>query len=85
VRLDVETSFFNRDDAVARVHAASAAVAQSEENVRIGRELYGNGLGTNNQVLDAETLRVIALTNRDDAAFDVLVADYQLQRAVGSL
>ena len=85
VRLDVETAFFNREDAAARVHAASAAVAQSEENVRIGRELYGNGLGTNNQVLDAETLRVIALTNRDDAAFDVLVADYQLQRAVGSL
>ncbi len=85
VRLEVETAFFNREDAAARVHAASAAVAQSEENVRIGRELYGNGLGTNNQVLDAETLRVIALTNRDDAAFDVVVADYQLRRAVGSL
>jgi outer membrane protein TolC len=85
VRLDVETAFFNREDAAARVHAASAAVAQSEENVRIGKELYGNGLGTNNQVLDAETLRVVALTNRDDAAFDVLVAEYRLQRAVGAL
>jgi outer membrane protein TolC len=85
VRLDVETAFFNREEAAARVHAASAAVAQSEENVRIGKELYGNGLGTNNQVLDAETLRVVALTNRDDAAFDVLVADYRLQRAVGAL
>ncbi len=85
VRLDVETAFFNREDAAARVHAASAAVRQSEENVRIARELYGSGLGTNNQVLDAETLRIVALTNRDDAAFDVLVADYRLQRAVGSL
>lgn len=85
VRLDVETAFLNREDAAARVHAASAAVAQSEENVRIARELYGSGLGTNNQVLDAESLRVVALTNRDDAAFDVLVAEYRLQRAVGSL
>jgi len=85
VRLDVETAFFNREDAAARIHAASAAVAQSEENVRIARELYGSGLGTNNQVLDAETLRVMALTNRDDAAFDVLVSEYRLQRAVGSL
>ncbi len=85
VRLDVETAFYNREDAAARVHAASAAIAQSEENVRIARELYGSGLGTNNQVLDAETLRVVALTNRDDAAFDVLVAEYRLQRAVGSL
>ena len=85
VRLDVETAFYNREDAAARIHAASAAVAQSEENVRIARELYGSGLGTNNQVLDAETLRVMALTNRDDAAFDVLVAEYRLQRAMGSL
>ncbi len=85
VRLDVETAYYNREDAAARVHAASAAVAQSEENVRIARELYGSGLGTNNQVLDAESLRVVALTNRDDAAFDVLVAEYRLQRAVGSL
>ncbi len=85
VRLDVETAYYNREDAAARVHAASAAVAQSEENVRIARELYGSGLGTNNQVLDAESLRVVALTNRDDAAFDVFVAEYRLQRAVGSL
>ena len=85
VRLDVETVFFNREDAAARVHAASAAVAQSEENVRIARELYGSGLGTNNQVLDAETLRVMALNNRDDAAFDVLVSEYRLRRSVGSL
>ncbi len=85
VRLDVETAFYNHEDAAARIHAASAAVAQSDENVRIARELYGSGLGTNNQVLDAETLRIIALTNHDEAAFDVLVAEYRLQRAVGSL
>jgi hypothetical protein len=39
----------------------------------------------NNQVLDAETLRIAASTNRDDAVFDVLVADYRLQRTVGVL
>jgi outer membrane protein len=60
-------------------------VAQAEENVRIAKELYGSGLGTNNQVLDAETLRIIALSNRDDASFDALIAQYRLQRAVGAL
>jgi outer membrane protein TolC len=75
----------NREDAAARIHAASTAVAQAEENVRIARELYSSGLGTNNQVLDAESLRVAALTNRDDAAFDVLVAEYRLERAIGAL
>ncbi len=85
VRLDVETAFYNREEATARIHAASAAVAQAQENVRIAKELYGSGLGTNNQVLDAETLRVVAITNRDDASFDVLIAEYRLQRAIGAL
>jgi outer membrane protein len=85
VRLDVETAYYNREDAAARIHAASASVAQAEENVRIAKELYGSGLGTNNQVLDAETLRIVAVTNRDDASFDALIAEYRLQRAIGAL
>ncbi len=85
VALEVETALDNRDEAAARIHAAAAAVAQAEENVRIAEELYSSGLGTNNQVLDAETLRVVALTNRDEAGFDLIVAQYRLQRAVGDL
>ena len=79
------TGTYNREDAAARIHAASTAVAQAEENVRIAKELYASGLGTNNQVLDAETLRIVAVTNRDDASFDALVAQYRLQRAIGAL
>jgi outer membrane protein len=85
VRLEVETEYYNREEAAARIRAAAAAVAQAEENLRMARELYSNGLGTNNQVLDAETLRVIATSNRDSANFDALIADYRLQRAVGAL
>ncbi len=85
VRLDVESAYYNREEASARIRAAAAAVAQAEENVRIAKELYSNGLATNNQVLDAETLDVIALTNRDDARFDALIAEYRLQRATGQL
>ena len=85
VQLEVETAVDNRDEAAARVRVAASAVAQAEENLRDAKELYGNGLGTNNQVLDAETLRVVALTNRDDATFDLLLAQYRLQRAIGEL
>ena len=85
VRLDVETAYYNREDAAARIHAAATAVAQAEENLRIAKELYASGLGTNNQVLDAETLRIVALSNRDDASFDALIAEYRLQRAIGAL
>jgi outer membrane protein TolC len=85
VALEVETALLNREDAQARGAVAVTAVEQAQENVRIARELYGAGLATNTQVLDAEALRVAALTNRDDAAFDLLIVEYRLQRSLGEL
>ncbi len=85
VALEVETAVLNREEAAARTGVAAEAVAQAEENLRIARELYGSGLGTNTQVLDAEALRVMALRNQDDATFDLLVAGYRVERAVGDL
>jgi outer membrane protein len=85
VALQVEAALLNREDAAARIRVAAATVDQAEENVRDAKELYSNGLGTSNQVLDAEALRVVALTNRDSAAFDVLIAQFRLQRALGDL
>jgi len=85
VALEVETAVLNREEAAARVRVAAGAVTQAEENLRMAKELYGSGLGTNTQVLDAETLRATALTNRDDASFDLLVAGYRVQRAIGEL
>lgn len=85
VALQVETALLNREEAAARIHVVAASAGQAEENVRVAKELYASGLGTSNQVLDAESLRVAALTNRDDAAFDVLIAQFRLQRALGEL
>jgi outer membrane protein TolC len=85
VALQVETAVLNREEAVARIHVAAAAVSQAEENVRVAKELYASGLGTSNQILDAESLRVVALANRDDATFDRLIAQFRLQRAMGDL
>jgi outer membrane protein TolC len=85
VALQVETAVLNREEALARIHVAAAAVNQAEENVRVAKELYSSGLGTSNQVLDAESLRIVALTNRDDANFDLLIAQFRLQRAMGDL
>ena len=85
VALEVQTALLNREEAVARIHVAAVTEGQAQENVRVARELYASGLGTSNQVLAAESLRVAAFTNRDDAAFDVLIAQFRLQRALGVL
>jgi outer membrane protein len=85
VELQVETALLSREEAAARIHVAAATVGQAEENIRDAEELYASGLGTNNQVLDAEALRVVALTNCDNAAFDLLIAQFRLQRTLGDL
>jgi outer membrane protein TolC len=47
--------------------------------------LYGAGLASNTQVLDAIALRVAAANNRDDAAMDFELARLRLARATGEL
>ncbi|MBS0394793.1 MAG: TolC family protein [Proteobacteria bacterium] len=81
IALEVESAALALEEARARVRAASTAVDQAEENLRSARELYASGLGTNTLVLDAESLRVGALTNRDNALYDVQLARYQLRHA----
>ncbi|MDE2348461.1 MAG: TolC family protein, partial [Gammaproteobacteria bacterium] len=85
IALEVRVAVLNRDEAAARLRAAGLAVAEAEENVRVADELYRSGLGTNTQVLEAEALRVTALTNRDTAQYDLLISGYRIERASGEL
>ncbi len=68
-----------------RVIVTAQAAEQAEENLRIARERYTAGLGTQTQLLQAETLRVQALSNRDNASLDAGLAQLRLARAVGAL
>jgi hypothetical protein len=67
---EVESAALNLEGAKARLEVTAEAVAEAEENLRMARELYGSGLATNTQVLDAESLRIGALTNRENARYD---------------
>jgi outer membrane protein TolC len=85
VELQVRQAWLDAGAALERAKVAAEAVDQAEENLRIARERYGAGLGTQTQLLEAETLRVRALTNRDNANLDTGLARLRLARAVGSL
>jgi len=85
IALQVRQAWLDVDETQQRVRVTADAVGQAEENLRIARERYGVGLGTQTQLLEAETLRVQALTNRDNAALDAGLARLRLARAVGSL
>jgi outer membrane protein TolC len=85
VALQVRQAWLGVEETGQRVQVTADAVDQAEENLRIARERYGAGLGTQTQLLEAETLRVRALTNRDNAVLDAGLARLRLARAVGSL
>lgn len=83
--LQVRQAWLGSEETRQRVRVTADAVAQAEENLRIARERYGAGLGTQTQLLEAESLRVQANTNRDNAELDAGLAQLRLARAVGAL
>ena len=85
VALEVRANWLGAREAKARLKVSREAVAQAEENLRMSRELYGVGLATNTQVLDAVALQVEANNNRDNAVLDESLSRLRLARAVGGL
>jgi outer membrane protein TolC len=85
IELQVRQTWLDVEETRERVKVSADAVEQAEENLRIARERYGAGLGTQTQLLEAESLRVRALTNRDNAVLDAGLAKLRLARATGAL
>jgi outer membrane protein TolC len=85
IELQVRQAWLDAHEAQARVRTSAEAVAQAEENLRSSRELYGAGLATNTQVLEAVSLGVNAMNNRDNAALDQSLALLRLSYAIGAL
>ena len=85
IELQVRQAYLGIQESRQRVIVTAQAAEQADENLRIARERYTAGLGTQTQLLQAETLRVQALRNRDDATLDAGLAELRLARAVGAL
>lgn len=85
IELQVRSDWLGLASARARVAASRAATAQAAENLRISRELYGAGLASNTQVLEAVTLKTRAAENYDDAVLDEALAKVKLAYAAGAL
>jgi outer membrane protein len=85
IELQVRQAWLGVREAQARIKASGEAVTQAEENLRSSRELYGARLATNTQVLDAITLQINAINNRDNATLDESLSRLRLAYAVGAL
>ena len=70
VKLEVEKYILDLKTAREKITVTRDAVGQAEENLRINRVRYSEGVGTATEVLDAVTLLTIAETNLYRSLYD---------------
>jgi outer membrane protein TolC len=85
IALEVRQAWLRLQETRERERLAERAVEQAEENLRVVRDRYRNGEGTNTEVLDAEMLRALSHSNFDNAHYDARLALYELARGAGRL
>jgi len=83
VALEVRQAFLKMDEAEKNVAVSQKAVVSAQESYRTTKERYREGVGTNTDVLEAETALASAEANRYQALFDYDVAVARLDKAMG--
>ncbi len=66
-----------------KIPVAKEAVEQAEENLRIVREQFQQGLALNSDVMDAEVFLLETKIARTRAAIDLVLAQARLEKALG--
>ena len=83
IKLEVEKYLLDAKTARERVDVTRDAVAQAEENLRINRIKYAEGVGTATEVLDAVSLLTVAETNFYRSLYDLKKAEAAVLYATG--
>jgi outer membrane protein len=85
IALQVRQASLEVSETLRRIDVTKEAMAQADENLRVTKDRYREGVGTNTEVLDAETLRVRSYTNYYNAVYDAVTAKFRLRYVVGEL
>ncbi len=83
IRLEVEKNILDFRNASDRTKVTKDSVGQAEENLRINRVRYEEGVGTATEVLDAVTLLTVAETNYYRSIYDLRRAESALLYSLG--
>jgi outer membrane protein len=83
VMLDVRTAYLNLREAEKRLATTKVTVEQGQENYKIAQVRYTSGVGTNVDVMDAETALNTARTNDIQALYDYNTSKATLDKAMG--
>lgn len=83
--LEAETGRTNLQNAIASLNAQKNNLDLANEVVKISKLKYDQGVGSNLEVVTAETSLKEALTNYYSALYDALVAKVDLDKALGNI
>lgn len=83
IRLEVQRYTLELKDARERAAVTKDAVGQAEENLRINRLRYTEGVGTATDVLDAVSLLTVAETNYNKSVYDLRRAEAAVLYSMG--
>lgn len=83
LRLEVKSAYLDLQSTTQKIDVAKAAVAQAEENLRLQRLRFKEGVGTTTEVLDAVTLLTTAESNSWRALYGFKRAEAVLLNAAG--
>jgi outer membrane protein len=83
IRLEVQRYYLDENNARDNVTATKDAIRQAEENLRINKVRYEEGVGTATDVLDAISLLTVAEKNYYKALYDMRRAHAGLLYATG--
>ena len=85
IRLQVRQAWLDMEESWKRIGVTRETLAQAEENLQVTRNRYKEGIGTNTEVLNAESLRTTNYVSYDKANNDAVLAGIRLRYAAGSL
>ncbi len=83
IELEVEKSYLDLKNAIEKIQVTKDAASQAEENLRIHKIRYEEGIATSTDVVDAITLLTTAETNYHRAVYELRRAQAELQYAIG--
>lgn len=85
IALQVRQAWLTLQTTEKQVEVNKTAIKSSDENLRVSRSQYQQGVATNTVVLDAVTLRTGAYNLYYNSIYDVALSRMRLHRAVGDL
>ena len=85
IRLQVRQTWLDMDESSKRIDVAEGTLGQADENLRVTRNRYLEGIGTNTEVLDAENMRLTSYVRYESATHDAALSVIRLHYAIGDL